>query len=956
MPETTPYKQLRVFVSSTFNDMHPERNLMISKIFPMIADHCHKRKLEFAGVDLRWGVTEEQSQRGETVSICMNEIDRCRPLFIAMLGERYGWVPDGSEISVTEQEIRYGALEAPADTEAFFYLRDKELTRELCGPYETDPRLDELKNRIRSSRFPVMDGYQDLDTFGKQLYKDLTGAIDRIISQTPQLSPAAEERENQRFLAKRHAAYVIERPAVTAQLDKAAQRGGLTLITGPSGMGKTALLSKWAAERITNKKQYTFLYYIGSGSDKGWEKLGRQLAEELKLEFSLDYPTPESKEEIRRAVHILLNMAAKKQPLLLLIDQLDALSLDDSYGLSWLPEKLPENVSVIATASEGAALERLRRRKHDEIQISQLSPDEVEDAAVRYLAMFSKTLDRKQLDLLRSSEKTKNPVFLITLLNEVRHTGRFELLTGQLQDLLSCPDTPGLFEKVLTRIDEDYDEQHNALPKRTLSLIDASPDGLTEGELIPMLGDVPQAVFIPLMLALEPYTVLNSGAVTISSPEFRNAIREHYHLNALKHTEDQKHLIGWFTAHPETPRRNAVLSRLLYEQQDHSSLCSLLSDPEILSEIWHRNKYDAKSYWASVSQNGQDPMAAYRASLSCPEQIDSETLSALGEMFMELGAVKEAKAVFTALLSKENAQDDRLKGTVYGLLGNILQREGRLKDAETCYKQKYMLSRRFGDRYEQQRALGNIGLIRLAQNDPAEARKTFEQVLSLAESLNQRDAQQIALGNLGNIAFAARDTAKAQELYEKQKNISLDSGNIAGLINACGALGLLYLKMNRFPEAEAEFKIQEAESRRISAADGLSIALGNRAALAHQSGDREQAEALFLEKLELCRRTGQFSGEQNALGNLSHLASEQGDLDSAYEYAKKREELTRRYHAFRQYAESLIDLADIEDELDRKDEARQHRALAAAIAKQHGFTLPDHTDKDQQSQQKQEEK
>ena len=947
MSEVTPYKQLRVFVSSTFNDMHPERNLMIGKIFPMIADHCHKRKLEFTGVDLRWGVTEEQSQRGETVSICMNEIDRCRPLFIAMLGERYGWVPDGSDISVTEQEIRYGALEAPADTEAFFYLRDQALTRELCGPYETDPRLDILKNRIRSSRFPVMDGYEDLDVFGKQLYEDLTGAIDRIIAQTPQLSPAAEERENQRFLAKRHAAYVVERPAVTSQLDKAAEHGGLTLITGPSGMGKTALLSKWAAGQIADKDRYTFLYYIGSGSDKGWEKLGRQLAEELKLEFSLDFPTPENREEIRRAVHILLNMAAKQQKLLLVIDQLDALSLDDSYGLSWLPENLPENVSVIATVSEGKALDRLRRRNHNEIQINPLSTDEVEDAAVRYLAMFSKTLDRRQLDLLRGSEKTQNPVFLITLLNEVRHTGRFELLTGQLQDLLSCPDTPGLFEKVLSRIDEDYDEQHNALPERTLSLIDASPDGLTEGELIPLLGDVPQAVFIPLLLALEPYTVLNSGAVTISSPEFRNAVREHYHLDDLKRTENQKQLIGWFTAHPETPRRNTVLPRLLYEQQDHASLCALLSDPETLSEIWQRNKFEAKSCWTAVSQNGEDPMAVYRRLLTAPDQIDSETLSALGEMFMELGAAKEAKAVFTVLLSKENAQDNKQKGAVYGLLGNILQREGRLKDAETCYKQKYMLSRRFGDRYEQQRALGNIGLIRLAQGDPAEARKAFEQVLALAESLNQRDAQQIALGNLGNIAFAEGDTAKAQELYEKQKNISLDSGNIAGIINACGALGLVYLRMNRYPEAEAEFKIQEAESRRISAADGLSVALGNRAVLAHQSGNREQAEALFREKLDLCRRTGQFSGEQNALGNLSHLAFEQGDLNTAYDYAKEREELTGRYHAFRQYAESLNDLAKIEDELDRKDEARRHRMLAAAIAKQHGFSLPEFTEKTQ---------
>lgn len=92
----------------------------------------------------------------------MNEIDRCRPLFIAMLGERYGWVPDGSNISVTEQEIRYGALEAPANTEAFFYLRDKALTQELCDPYETDPRLDDLKT---ASAHPVFLWWTDMRTW-----------------------------------------------------------------------------------------------------------------------------------------------------------------------------------------------------------------------------------------------------------------------------------------------------------------------------------------------------------------------------------------------------------------------------------------------------------------------------------------------------------------------------------------------------------------------------------------------------------------------------------------------------------------------------------------------------------------------------------------------------------------------------------------------------------------------
>ena len=93
MPGLTGFQQLRIFVSSTFNDMRRERTVLLEKVFPMVAKYCHQRKVEFIGVDLRWGVSEEQSRRGETVAICMSEIDRCRPLFMGMVGERYGWVP-----------------------------------------------------------------------------------------------------------------------------------------------------------------------------------------------------------------------------------------------------------------------------------------------------------------------------------------------------------------------------------------------------------------------------------------------------------------------------------------------------------------------------------------------------------------------------------------------------------------------------------------------------------------------------------------------------------------------------------------------------------------------------------------------------------------------------------------------------------------------------------------------
>jgi hypothetical protein len=43
-------------------------------------------------VDLRWGITDEQKAEGQVLPICLAEIKRCRPYFIGLLGERYGWI------------------------------------------------------------------------------------------------------------------------------------------------------------------------------------------------------------------------------------------------------------------------------------------------------------------------------------------------------------------------------------------------------------------------------------------------------------------------------------------------------------------------------------------------------------------------------------------------------------------------------------------------------------------------------------------------------------------------------------------------------------------------------------------------------------------------------------------------------------------------------------------------
>lgn len=137
-----------IFVSSTFRDMHYERDIIQTKVVPAINAVAAEYDESITAFDLRWGVNttdmSEESSAKKVLSVCLNEIDRCRPYMIVILGYRYGWIPDSKmlteaiqgknnfslseeNISVTALEIEYGALSDSADIErTLFYFREIE--------------------------------------------------------------------------------------------------------------------------------------------------------------------------------------------------------------------------------------------------------------------------------------------------------------------------------------------------------------------------------------------------------------------------------------------------------------------------------------------------------------------------------------------------------------------------------------------------------------------------------------------------------------------------------------------------------------------------------------------------------------------------------------------------------------------------------------------------------------
>src|ERR1043165_5649189 len=152
--------EFRVFLSSTFTDLQPEREHLVKKTFPRIRAKCRERGVEFTEMDLRWGITTEESRSGKVVRICLEEIDRCRPYFIGILGSRYGWVPSLNEYqkdpdtlrkypwlaeyaesnkSIVEIEIAHAALLSDPKNSSLIY--------EQTSAYRSEEHTSELQSR-----------------------------------------------------------------------------------------------------------------------------------------------------------------------------------------------------------------------------------------------------------------------------------------------------------------------------------------------------------------------------------------------------------------------------------------------------------------------------------------------------------------------------------------------------------------------------------------------------------------------------------------------------------------------------------------------------------------------------------------------------------------------------------------------------------------------------------------
>ncbi|EAL63771.1 TPR repeat-containing protein [Dictyostelium discoideum AX4] len=206
-------REIKIFISSPFKDMQLDRDQIVKVVIPRIRKLCIERDIVLSYVDLRWGVTSNQSEQSTGLSMCLKELEKCN-ILIGLFGERYGWssqekqdpksqqllqstldraiqdfpwVKNYRDSSITEIEFRMLLNQRQQQRNGFFYFRDPYYLEEVSQMDKNNfvsegqrskEKLEKLKQEIIKSPFKSSE-YRRPTNLSDVLYEDLEKYIDK---------------------------------------------------------------------------------------------------------------------------------------------------------------------------------------------------------------------------------------------------------------------------------------------------------------------------------------------------------------------------------------------------------------------------------------------------------------------------------------------------------------------------------------------------------------------------------------------------------------------------------------------------------------------------------------------------------------------------------------------------------------------------------------------------------
>ena len=529
-------KLLKVFISSTFIDLEMERRSIKLSVMRDVNELLGDKHFLVQEIDLRWGVTAEESKSNQTVQRCLSELQKC-DYFICIIGERYGtvidslpptnrdlsWISDYIPgCSMTELEV-HGAVDRGyiKPKNCAFLIKTDDNGNNLCN---NDPKTSKFYRYVQQAVIThdmklkyykdTMPG-GDFEVTAKEIFLDFVGN--------------REEEEKDVSLDDMHRSYLeeqslsfVSRGNLLNRLNEHISNNSMVLVTGPEGTGKSSLLAR-AITNISEEKRENAFYHIvklNSESRSLYHLLNR-------LCYHLSKIINEPLDDQFEPISTLWSQLKKcDTPFYTIIDGLDELT-NTSDNFAWLPDEMPSCVKIIFSASQSSLWYNYLNKKYPKIlsfTVNKLSVAEKVEVAKQMLWSYGKRLEEKgfnsQLNIFLSKRDATSPLFIDLSIQELQLNAIFENLTDCITELPQT--TEALYCRTL-------ESARKVSPHcdRLLQMLWCSQSGLSEPDLLSFLQVKPMLLVI-LLHHLQLFISVDKfrGILTLKNNYARKIIRQ----------------------------------------------------------------------------------------------------------------------------------------------------------------------------------------------------------------------------------------------------------------------------------------------------------------------------------------------------------------------------------------------------------------------------------------------
>ena len=419
-----------VFISSTFRDFHGERDELVASVLPALDEQVAEYGCRVEMIDLRWGVTaaEGDEQQARVLQVCLEEIKRARPLFLGLLGDRYGWVPEQyrlviaaqeagirdelPNISATALEFEYGALRRPPGESVF-------LQREVVGAPppgwrdDDTARVSELTARVGQhcavhTYHVECDGAEPTDLRGfVKLATDVLGQLvtaraRELAGDAPDPVSAAESL----FFEDRMRAFDGRTSVLTTAADLVRAGTGVCL-SGESGVGKSAIWCATVNRLVADGFRVVAVPVGASPATTTTRSVLRRICDALGSEVPLSFSMEELEEHTRSAL-------SSSAPIVFALDGID--QLPGAPRPTFLAN-LPDGVTAFVSTTVEEQARYAAAVGLETVDVSPLAPEDARSAVGAICSSVGRTLPPAAVDSLTVGART--PLWLRLAIGEI---------------------------------------------------------------------------------------------------------------------------------------------------------------------------------------------------------------------------------------------------------------------------------------------------------------------------------------------------------------------------------------------------------------------------------------------------------------------------------------------------------------------------------------------------------